>query len=332
VNLSAISSIHLLPLFPKAAPKKVTLVDLLPKPPKDDISNLLSNIKKINDIYFLLRYGKAAFLENSSSQSGDLNYGNYLQFPNSRIKALAMSIVKPSDSDDVKALKLLRWMQNEKNIKYVSDLQNYHLDEFWALPVITLNKKSGDCEDGSFFLASLMLNAGVNPSRVRVYGGFVSAGTNASTGGHAWVAYKRQSDNKWVALDWCYFPIPDPVADRPTLAKDTKYLDDYFYVTAFGTVDTTYMNTIRDILHPFRVNEKSPQQLVSVTDVAKAVRIKIVRDIMPLLAKHEITLQPGSIVDMLDTAYVNTARDIQYPFVGYGVNPQQSGRYIDVRV
>lgn len=325
-------SIDLLPLLPEVAPKEVTLVDLLPKPKKNDsIGNLLNNIRKINDIYFLLRYGKAAFLENSPAQSSGLNYGNYLQFPNAKIKALAMSIVKPSDFDDVKALKLLRWMQDEKNLKYVSDIQNYHQDEFWALPIVTLNRKKGDCEDGAFFLGSLMLNAGVDPSRVRVYGGFVSAGTNASTGGHAWVAYKRKTDNKWVTLDWCYFPIDNPIADRPTMAKDFKYLDDYFYVTAFGTIDATYMNTIRDILHPFSIHEGISQQSVNTTDVLRAVRTKITRDILPLLAERGVILQPGIVVNIVDTAYPSNIRDINL-FSGYGVNLMQLGGIVDIRV
>lgn len=315
MNLRAISYVDLLPLFPEVAPKEVTLVDLLPKPKKNDsIGNLLNNIRKINDIYFLLKYGKAAFLENSPNQKSKLDYGKYLQFPNAKIKALAMSIVKPSDSDDVKAWKLLCWVQD--NIQYVSDIKNYRMNEYWALPVISLAKRSGDCEDGAFLLASLELNAGVDPNRVRVYGGFVSAGTNASTGGHAWGTFKRTIDNQWVSMDWCYYATKMSINERPTLEKDMKYLDDYFYVTAFGTVDTTYMNTIRDILHPLDANVES------------AVRTKITRDLLPLLKDRRITLQPGSIVDATDTAHVG---DISYPFVGYGVSLSQPGSLVGIR-
>jgi hypothetical protein len=149
----------------------------------------------------------------------------------------------------------------EDNIQYVPDIKNYGQDEYWALPVITLNKKKGDCEDGAFLLASLMLNNGVDPDRVRVYGGFVSAGTNASTGGHAWVAYKREIDNDWVALDWCYYPTEELVSDRATLEEDLRYLDDYFYVTPFETVDATYMNTIRNLFQgAIKAYTNKPQQ------------------------------------------------------------------------
>jgi len=110
---------------------------------------------------------------------------------------------------------------------------------------MTVNLKKGDCEDGAYLLGSLMLNAGVDPNRVRIYGGFVSAGTNASTGGHAWVAYKREVDNQWVALDWCYYPTDATINDRITLKADQKYINDYFYITAFGTVDASYMNSLR---------------------------------------------------------------------------------------
>lgn len=244
MNVSGIQNIDWTPLFPDAVPRKITLVDLIPKPESTPIGNLLSNIQRIKNSYLQFKFGNIGLFQNGSPVSSEIDYGRYLQFHNSRIKALAMSIVKPSDSDDNKALKLLRWV--EKNIKYVSDIKNYGQDEYWALPVITLARMSGDCEDGAFLLGSLMLNAGVNPNRVRVYGGFVSAGTNASTGGHAWVAYKRKVDNQWVALDWCYYPTEESIDDRLTLKNDRKYLDDYFYITAFGTVDATYTNTIRD--------------------------------------------------------------------------------------
>lgn len=227
-------------LLPPPAPKP-SIFDSLPN--NNPIGSLLTDIQRIKDTYIQIKYGKIALFQNDSQVSSDLDYGRYIQFPNSQVKSLAMSIVSRADSDDTKAYKLLRWV--EDNVTYTDDVKNYGEDEYWALPTMTINKKKGDCEDGAFLLGSLMLNAGVNPDRVRVYGGFVSAGTNASTGGHAWVAYKRQVDNQWVALDWCYYPTENQINDRPTLKADTKYMDDYFYVTAFGTVDTSYMNTLR---------------------------------------------------------------------------------------
>lgn len=240
MKLSAIDGVDWSLLFPQTAPP-ATIFDSLPK--DNSIGNLLGDIQRIKDIYIQFKYGKIALFQNDAVVQSDLDYGYYLQFPNDQVKSLAMSIVSRSDSDDEKAWKLLRWV--EDNVQYKDDISNYGRDEYWALPTLTIKKRTGDCEDGAFLLGSLMLNAGVDPDRVRVYGGFVSAGTNASTGGHAWVAYKRQVDNQWVALDWCYYPTEEQINDRRTLKTDTKYVDDYFYIDPFETVDTSYMNTLR---------------------------------------------------------------------------------------
>ncbi len=225
-------------LLPAAKPK-ATLFDSLPKSP---IDNLLSDIQRIKDSYLQFKFDRVSLYKNDTIAS-DIDYRQYIQYPNGEIKNLAMMIVSRSDSNDTKAWKLMRWVQD--NIKYVDDIKNYGQDEYWALPTVTMKRKTGNCEDGAFLLGSLMLNAGVDPERVRVYGGFVFSGTNASTGGHAWVSYKREIDNQWVALDWCYYPTTDAINNRPTLKEDKKYLDDYFYITAFETVDTTYFNSLR---------------------------------------------------------------------------------------
>ncbi len=62
----------------------------------------------------------------------------------------------------------------------------------------------GDCEDGAFLIMSLGLNAGVDPAKLRMYGGFVDAGQGAASGSHGWVAYRRESGNEWVAVPICY--------------------------------------------------------------------------------------------------------------------------------
>jgi predicted transglutaminase-like cysteine proteinase len=43
----------------------------------------------------------------------------------------------------------------------------------WALPTMTVESGQGDCEDGAFLIQSLALHAGVDPDRLRTYGGIV---------------------------------------------------------------------------------------------------------------------------------------------------------------
>lgn len=167
----------------------------------------------------------------------------FLQYPNQMIKELADTIVSRSDSDDTKMEKIQQWVID--NIAYKTDQEQYGYDELWVPPVMVLKTNAGDCEDGAFLIMSLALNAGVDPARLRMYGGFVDAGPGAASGGHGWVAYRRQSDNEWVAVDFSYYPDLSPMKDRTPLRNDTRYVEDYFYMTDRFVVVTEHTNRIR---------------------------------------------------------------------------------------
>ena len=78
-------------------------------------------------------------------------------------------------------------------IRYQTDIKQYGIQEHWALPIETLKRGTGDCEDTSFLLASLLLAAGVTPQNVRVALG------RTSSGGHAWVEVR--TDKGWYILE-----------------------------------------------------------------------------------------------------------------------------------
>lgn len=160
----------------------------------------------------------------------------YLQFPNERLKKLAFQIVNREDSNDVKMTKITAWVQ--KHIPYATDDQTYGAEELWAAPTLTLAKGRGDCEDGAFLIHALGLNAGVPASRLRTYGGEVKAGIGAANGGHGWTAYKRETDNQWVVLDFSYYPENIPMSARAEMADDLRYEEDYFFMTLTEWVDT----------------------------------------------------------------------------------------------
>jgi len=215
--------------------------------PKNGISplvqDLLPNIQKIqfNWIQLKMEFINGKKIENQNTINENRKY---LQYPNDIIKNLANVIVKPNDSNDVKAYKILSWVQD--NIEYRSDLKNYGKSEHWAKPTETLNMMSGDCEDGAFLIHSLMLNAGISWERIRTYGGEVFAGIGAATGGHGWTAYSRETDNEWVVLDWCYYANDKEIADRTPMSDDHKYIDDWFYITTHKTTETPYANKVRN--------------------------------------------------------------------------------------
>jgi len=150
----------------------------------------------------------------------------YFMYPNQNIREFAHDVigVKASDSNDVKMGKIAGWVQN--HIQYMEDDKNYGTEEFWAPPVFTLAKGTGDCEDGAFLIISLALNSDVPMHRLRMYGGEVEIGKGAAGGGHGWVGYLRESDNEWIPVDYSYYPNPNISTIKP-LSEDERYIDDY---------------------------------------------------------------------------------------------------------
>lgn len=239
VNLSPDIWKNILPTTP-VVPNN-TIWDNFPQ--KDIITGLLPQIQalKLNWIQLKLSMMNGEKIEDPVLAN---EYAQYLDYPSKEIANLAARIVDPNDSDDVKAYKILSWVQD--NLKYVSDRVNYGMNEYWTTPMETLKKMSGDCEDGAFLIHSLMLNAGIPWERIRTYGGDVYAGVGASTGGHGWTAYQRETDNEWVVLDWCYYPNTKEISERTPMKDDMKYVDDWFYINEYSTVETPYANKVRN--------------------------------------------------------------------------------------
>jgi hypothetical protein len=167
----------------------------------------------------------------------DLFTMTYLQYPNATIRDFVFTVVERRDSDDVKASKIVSWVV--ENIVYKTDEEVWGRAEMWQPPAVTLQRRSGDCEDGAFLVHSMMLNAGIPWERIRTYGGMVQVGPGAETGGHAWTAYQRESDDEWVILDTAYYPSTYAVEYRkPMRLLGAYYRDTLFYMTARYSVLT----------------------------------------------------------------------------------------------
>lgn len=133
-----------------------------------------------------------------------------------------------------------------KNYEYLHDTK---VRDFTVKDTYTFVSKFGhlihNCEDGSFLIHSIGLNAGVPYDRLRTYGGLVVCGEGAAGGGHGWTTYKREDDNEWVTLDWCYYPTNKDLYERTPMKDDEKYIDDYWYLNAVSTVETPFTNKVR---------------------------------------------------------------------------------------
>lgn len=121
---------------------------------------------------------------------------------------------KPGDFDK-RAMVVWRFVTG--NIKYVYDTKQYKKDDFWLFPPETCQIGKGDCEDGSFLLASLLIACGISPFCVRVVLGKAYDGHGHSLGGHCWPVYKNEA-GRWCILESTLEKIPSlmPGADELT--------------------------------------------------------------------------------------------------------------------
>ncbi len=111
------------------------------------------------------------------------------------IERLVKRIVNSTDSNDRKVFKIEKWVR--KNIHYRSDEKQFNMNDRWTLPMETLQRRKGDCEDGSILIMSLAVTSGIPKDRLRLY-----APIATSEGFHASVAYQRESDDQWVWVEW----------------------------------------------------------------------------------------------------------------------------------
>ena len=166
----------------------------------------------------------------------------WFQYPNNILSTLAMKIVGDASTDDEKMERIQAWVV--ENIQYMTDEEQYGYEELWTPPIMTLSQRAGDCEDGAFLIMGLALNAGVDPDRLRFYGGYVDAGPGAASGGHGWIAYMRESDNEWVVADFSYYPDLRPMDMRPAMKEDTRYVEQWFMIEVSEFI-TSDVNRVR---------------------------------------------------------------------------------------
>ncbi len=197
-----------------------------------------------SNVFASIMQSQSGLLFSREEVSNNIMSPIYLQYPNEILQELAFKIVDRDDDNDTKMTKITRWVQ--RAIRYAEDTETYGTPELWAAPIMTLYMGQGDCEDGAFLIHSLGLNAGVPAERLRTYGGEVKAGVGAATGGHGWTAYRRESDNEWVVLDFSYHPTNAHVSGRKPMEVDLRYRDDYFFMTLKEFVETWATNRVRD--------------------------------------------------------------------------------------
>jgi len=123
---------------------------------------------------------------------------NLLQQGSTPLDDAATAICSGLTSDDAKARAVVRYVANHTT--YTSD-ESAGIGDRWTCALATYQRRYGDCEDGAILEHSLLLAAGVNPNRLRTaFGTVLTSGLVAA--GHAWLMYRRQTDEEWIPLDW----------------------------------------------------------------------------------------------------------------------------------
>lgn len=135
---------------------------------------------------YLKEYFYSKYLKRKNFTWCDKNIRSYA------LKGLTNKTSITGTSNDKVAQNALKYVR--KHITYTSDVK----DE-WQYAQETLERGKGDCEDGAILMYHLMVDNGVPSWRIRLNAGDVKGG------GHAYITYCREKDNRWVVLDWCYW-------------------------------------------------------------------------------------------------------------------------------
>jgi len=125
-----------------------------------------------------------------------------------------------NDKQDKQALAAQLWVAF--NIKYISDKEEFGLEEFWSYPSELLKTGKGDCDDGAILIANLMIACGIPYWKVRLTAGMTPFGA------HAYVTYFCDELDHWVAMDWCYKPDFSLISDRPDYKDSPIYGEVWF--------------------------------------------------------------------------------------------------------
>lgn len=122
------------------------------------------------------------------------------------------------------------WDHVAQKINYTSDAKEQRKGDFWLFPSEVNTLAYGDCEDGSFLLASLLIGSGISPFNVRVVLGELYDRDGKSMGGHCWPMYKNEA-GRWCILESTFnrAPYSLPTADRFTDTGDVRYVPHFCF-------------------------------------------------------------------------------------------------------
>lgn len=139
---------------------------------------------------------------------------------------------------------MIIWDHVACKVTYRNDAKEQREGDFWLFPSEVRTLGYGDCEDGSFLLASLLIGSGISPFNVRVVLGELFDQYGGSLGGHCWPMYKNEA-GRWCILESTFDRAPWslPTADRFTGKTEMRYVPHFCF-------NNYHLWTIRHEEHP----------------------------------------------------------------------------------
>ena len=126
------------------------------------------------------------------------------------------------------------------NINYKSDEEKWGVDDYWQTPEETLSYSSGDCEDFSILLCSLLRAYGIDAERV-----YVALGVDDEEYGHAFLIEDWYQDGEWRRIEsqaparlsswhpWFGPPKPHPDSELDKYEITISFNDLCYYDESF---------------------------------------------------------------------------------------------------
>lgn len=136
-----------------------------------------------------------------------------------------LPVISGENHDEI-ALNSLIWVYQK--IKYTTDKKQYKFDEYWAYGYETLNRKLGDCEDGMILLYEILRYNNIPVWKIRCQAGTVRHPETTKMVGHAYLTYYSEVHDKWLVLDWCWYPNFNSFADRVDYKEEPTYKGVWF--------------------------------------------------------------------------------------------------------
>ena len=120
-----------------------------------------------------------------------------------------------SEGSDLDRLKKINTFFNQQ-IRFGEDSTIWNQPDYWATPLETLGRSSGDCEDFSIAKYFSLLQVGVQPDKLRLIYVRAKTGTSDATQAHMVLAYYATPDAEPLVLDNLISDIR-PASRRPDL-------------------------------------------------------------------------------------------------------------------